>query len=63
MVKNPPANSGEVGPIPGSGRSPGLGNDKTAPLFLPGKFHSQRSLASYSLWGYKESDTSERLST
>ena len=29
MVKNPPANAGdtrEVGSIPGSGRSPGIGN-------------------------------------
>ena len=24
--KNPPASSGESGPIPGSGRSPGVGN-------------------------------------
>ena len=27
MVKNPPANAGDVGLIPGSGRSPGEGND------------------------------------
>ena len=26
MVKNPPANIGDTGPIPGSGRSPGGGN-------------------------------------
>ena len=26
MVKNPPANIGDVGSIPGSGRSPGVGN-------------------------------------
>ena len=26
MVKNPPANAGDVGSIPGSGRSPGVGN-------------------------------------
>ena len=26
MVKNPPANAGEAGLIPGSGRSPGEGN-------------------------------------
>ena len=29
------------------------------PVFLPGKFHGQRSLAGYSLWGCKESDTTE----
>ena len=29
------------------------------PVFLPGKSHGQRSLAGYSLWGRKESDTTE----
>ena len=29
------------------------------PVFLPGKFHGQRSLVNYSLWGCKESDTTE----
>ena len=32
-------------------------------IFLPGKFHGQRSLADYSPWGCKESDTTEQLST
>ena len=27
VVKNPLANAGDTGPIPGSGRSPGEGND------------------------------------
>ena len=27
VVKNPPANAGDVGSIPGTGRSPGVGND------------------------------------
>ena len=31
------------------------------PVFLPAKFHGQRSLAGYSPWGNKESDTTERL--
>ena len=26
VVKNPPANAGDTGSIPGSGRSPGVGN-------------------------------------
>ena len=26
----------------------------TTPVFFPGEFHGQRSLASYSPWGYKE---------
>ena len=31
------------------------------PVFLPGEFHGQRSLVGYSLWGRKESDTTEQL--
>ena len=31
------------------------------PVLLPGKSHGQRSLVGYSLWGCKESDTTERL--
>ena len=31
------------------------------PVFLPGEFQGQRSLASYSPWGHKESDMTERL--
>ena len=31
------------------------------PVFLPGKFHGQRSLAGNSPWGYKELDTTEWL--
>ena len=31
----------------------------TTPVFLPGEFHGQRSLAGYSPWGHKESDTTE----
>ena len=29
------------------------------PVFLPGKFHGQKSLTGYSPWGCKESDTTE----
>ena len=32
------------------------------PVFLPGKFHGQRSLVGYSPWGCKELDMTERLS-
>ena len=31
-------------------------------LFLPGKFHAQRSLAGYSSQGHKELDMTEQLS-
>ena len=30
-------------------------------VFLPGESHEQRSLEGYSLWGHKESDTTEQL--
>ena len=29
------------------------------PVFLPGKFHGQRSLGNYSPWGRRESDMTE----
>ena len=31
------------------------------PVFLPGKSHGQRSLAGCSLWGHKESNTTEHI--
>ena len=31
------------------------------PALLPGEFHEQRSLGGYSLWGHKESDTTEHM--
>ena len=31
------------------------------PTPVPGEFHGQRSLAGYSPWGSKESDTTEQL--
>ena len=31
------------------------------PVLLPGNSHGQSSLAGYSPWGHKESDTTERL--
>ena len=49
--------------IPGLGRSPGEGNGwLPTPVILPGEFHGQRSLASYSPRSRKESDMTERLS-
>ena len=58
-VKASAYNAGYLGSVPGLGRSPGEGNG--IPVFLPGKFHGRRSLAGYSPWGCKESDTTERL--
>ena len=60
-VKNPPANAGDTGSVPGSGRSSGERDGSTTPGFLPGESHGQRSLAGYSPWGCKESNTTEQL--
>ena len=54
--KDSACNAGDVGSIPGPGRSPG----EQPPVFLPGKFHGQRSLAGYCPWGCKELDTTKR---
>ena len=43
-------NVGDPGSTPGSGRSPGEGNGKPTPVFLPGESHGQRNLAGYSPW-------------
>ena len=51
MVKNPPANAGDSGLIPGLGRSPAEG--RSPPVFLPGKSHGQKNLEGYSPWGHK----------
>ena len=59
MVKNLPANAGEVGyvsSIPGSGRSPGGGHGNPSLMENP---HGQRSLVGCSPQGHKESDTTE----
>ena len=58
VVKNPPADAGDVVSVPGLGRSPGGGNEwQPIPVFFLGKSHGQRSLVGYSLWGHKESAT------
>ena len=54
LVKNPPANMGDLGSIPGLRRFPGEG--KGYPLQYSGleKFHGL-----YNLWGCKVLDTTE----
>ena len=62
LVKNLPANAGDtrdMGSITGSGRSPGVGNGNPTPLISSRKSHGQRSLACYSPWGGKQSDTTK----
>ena len=62
MVKKKSAcNMGDLGLIPGSGRSPGVRKWQPTPVFLPGEFYGQRSLAGYSSCSHKESDMTERL--
>ena len=43
-VKASACNAGDLGSIPGSGRSPGEGNRQPTPEFLPGESHGRRSL-------------------
>ena len=50
----------DPGLIPGLGRSPGVGNGNKL-VFLPGKYHGQKSLAGYSPWGLKEFDKTEAI--
>ena len=51
--KETACNAGDLGLIPGLGRSPGGGHDS---LENP---HGQRSLAGYSAWDHKDSNTIE----
>ena len=61
VVKNLPANAGEMrwGLIPGSGKIPWSREWQSTPVFLHGESYGQRSIAGYSPWGHKESDTTE----
>ena len=59
--KESTCNVGDLGSIPGLGRSPGEGNDY--PFQYPCLENSMdRSLSGYSPWDCKESDTAESLS-
>ena len=44
---------------PQVGKIPWRRKWQPAPVFLPGESHGHRSLAGYSPWGHKESDTTE----
>ena len=60
--KESACNAGDLGSIPGSGRSPGEGNGwLSTPVFLPGEFRGQRSLAGYSPWDHRELGTTDLL--
>ena len=55
--KESACNVGDLGSIPGLGRSPGEGERLPTPVSWPGEFHGL-----YSPWGRKESDMTEQLS-
>ena len=57
--KDSACNEVDLGLISGSGRFPWRREWQPTPVFLPGEFQGQRSLARYSPWGHKESDTTE----
>ena len=54
VVKNPPANAGDVGLILGW-EDPLENKMATLSVFLPGKSHGQRSLVAYNPGGSQES--------
>ena len=56
-VKNPAANAGDEGSIPGSGRFPGGGNGNPLQYFCLGKSQGQWHLAGYTLHGVTKSQT------
>ena len=57
----PMQRQGRCGFDPWVGKRPWERKWKPTPVFLPGEFHGQRSLVGYSLWGRKESDTTDGL--
>ena len=61
--KESTCNAGDLGSIPGLGRSPGGGLGNPLQYSCLENPHRQRSLVSYSPWGHKESNTTELLST
>ena len=60
MVKNLPAmQEPQVRSLGWIGKIPWRKEWQPTPIFLPGEFHGQRSLAGYSPWGRKELDMTE----
>ena len=62
VVKNLPANTGDTrdaGSIPGSGRSPGVGNGNPLEYSCLENTMDRRALQAYSPWGPKVSDMAE----
>ena len=59
--KDSTCQAGDLGSVPGLGRSAGEGNGNPLQYSCHGESHGRRSLIGYSPWGRKESDTTERL--
>ena len=59
MVKKSTCNARDLGLSSELGRSPGEGNVNPLQFSFLENPHGQRSLAGYSPWGHKESDTTE----
>ena len=53
VAKNLPANAGDLGSIPGSGSSPGEGNDNPLQYSCLENPMGGKNLAGYSAWGCK----------
>ena len=61
--KESTCNAEVLGSIPWVRKIPWRREWQPTLVLLPGEFHGQRILVVYSLWGHKESDTTERLTT
>ena len=61
--KESSCNMGDLGSVPGLGRSPGRGHGYPLQYSCLENPHGQRSLADYSPWACKESDRTEQLNT
>ena len=57
--KESTCDAGDLGSIPGLGRSPGGGYGNPLQYSCLEKSHGHRSLVGYSPWGHKESETTE----
>ena len=57
--KESSCSAGDLGSIPGLGRSPGGGHDNPFQDSCLENSHGQRNLMGYSPWGHKESDMTE----
>ena len=57
VVKNPPANAGDIGSIPGPGRSPGGGNGNPHQYSCLENPVESGMQSNYSPWSHKELET------